>query len=124
MSLLRQEPQDIASEESQQNGEDDPQSLDWREIAGDNIVILQDVIDEIVENADNFPDQISDAADIILKNSSDSESLRNHEDDFKRLLGDTSGLIVVFRQSYNKYNIRNLLYPGHLPSLSRSSISF
>ncbi|KAF8815494.1 hypothetical protein BYT27DRAFT_7193504 [Phlegmacium glaucopus] len=104
MSLLRQEPQDIASEESQENGENEAQSLDWREIAGDNIVILQDVIDEIVDNADKFPDQISEAADIISKTSSHIESLRNHEDDFKRLLGDASGLVVVFWQLYNRHN--------------------
>lgn len=129
MSLLLQEPQHTVGEQSQENSEDEQI---WQEIAGQNIAVLDDVIKEIVENEDQLPDQqlfeaakivseISSGIEVIMVptlptysygiNSFSLQSLRDHEDDFKRLLGDASGLVVVLWQSYKKSNFTSLWPP-------------
>lgn len=112
MSLLA-ELQGIITQEPQEDSGDDLQSQTWGEFARNNTGVFDRVMEEIVENVDRAPEALVEAASNILESSSHISSLRNHKEDFERLLGDASGLVVVLWQSYNesKSKYHSLTWP-------------
>jgi hypothetical protein len=79
MSLLFPADIQVVGEELQ-NHEPDLQSLAWRniEIDENKMAALRRVIEEIVENTDNLPDQIIEAASTILTISSGINAIMIH----------------------------------------------
>lgn len=61
--------QHTVSNESQEDGEDDVQSVAWGDISRDDVVVCRGVIEEIVANKDQVPDRIFEAANIISETS-------------------------------------------------------
>jgi len=57
--------QDTDKNELQKKGEDD--SMAWQTYAVKKLVVLESVIQEMVQQKDTLPNQLLDAADIILK---------------------------------------------------------
>ncbi|KAF8805487.1 hypothetical protein BYT27DRAFT_7212972 [Phlegmacium glaucopus] len=103
--------QENVSKESQESGEDELPLMTWQKFALKKIVVLQCVIEEMTENEGKLPHQLFDVANRISMISSCIKSLEKHEEDFERLLGNASGLVIVFWKKYNKSKSRSLWPP-------------
>lgn len=105
--------------QSQENNEDELEELStWQEIAEKsmNIITFNGAIEDFTllepENEeDRLPDRLLEVGNTILYISMKIESVRSHKEDFERLLGHASSLVVVFWQLCNKSEIPGKLWP-------------
>jgi len=91
--------------EESQNHEDDLESLAWRNIEIDETkpeAAALKVIKRFVNSADNLPDQIIEASKAVLKTSSGINKLQDHKEDFEKIIGRASILVIALWQSYKK----------------------
>ena len=121
---------DNDSEELQNNYEHDIQSFAWQNIEIDeNKPALRRAIDEIVNSTEDLPQLINAAKDVSeissgikaimiplcplahITNPLFLQWLQNHKEDFERISGRASILIIVLWQSYKKSKHRSLVWP-------------